>query len=65
MKTTNPKIKKIVRVFGGHSALGKLLGILPSAVANWKRVPSWHILPMLRHARRNKLPINVNDLVGL
>lgn len=41
-------LKRVLREAGGPSKLAEKLGVVPSAVTQWNRIPARH-LPMVEH----------------
>mgnify|MGYP003639593350 FL=1 len=60
---------KIVTKIGGVRATARVLGIAPSAVTRWLSasgvIPQRHFGAILLHAKKQKLGIEINDLLTL
>jgi DNA-binding transcriptional regulator YdaS (Cro superfamily) len=58
-------VSELVAELGGYRAVAQLLGVVPSAVSNWKksnRVPPRLYLPLLRECERRKMALPPDHL---
>ncbi|MGH2612075.1 MAG: hypothetical protein ACRDFB_03375 [Rhabdochlamydiaceae bacterium] len=55
---------KIVSLLGGVTQTANKLGLAKSTVSAWKQIPGKHWLEILHVAKRERLPINIELLLG-
>lgn len=60
MTETTNEVRRIIDLFGGSTALGKIVGRTPSVVNSWgakNTIPWWHRKAILKAAVRNSIII--------